>query len=136
MKNLFKQRKTLYTIAICLFLLSCKKNKEITPTQIEFKTFTHDFGEIHSKKEVNKLFNFTNIGNRPLVITDVKTSCSCTVSKWTKEAIKSNESGKIKVIYDAKSPGRFKKTITVFYNGKDSPKELVIKGEVNYPETE
>ena len=55
---------------------------------------------------------------------------------WPKEIIEPNESGEIKIVYDAKYPGRFNKTITVVYNGKDSAIELTIKGEVSYPEEE
>ncbi|WP_394368018.1 DUF1573 domain-containing protein [Flavobacterium undicola] len=69
----------------------------------------------------------------PLLIKDVNTSCGCTVPEWYKGIIKPNKNGEIKIVYDAKYPGRFNKTITVFYNGKDSPINLTIKGEVPYP---
>lgn len=101
-----------------------------------FKQNEHDFGNISSKKSVSTLFEFSNAGEMPLLIKEVKTSCGCTVPEWSKEIIQSNESGEIKILYDAKYPGRFNKTITVFYNGKNSPQVLTIKGEVPYPEEE
>lgn len=127
-------------IFILLFLCSCNskmQNSEIVANEkksiITFKKDIHDFGEIPAKKDAIAIFNFSNSGGSPLVITEVKTSCGCTVLEFPKNIIKSSESGEIKVIYDAINPGRFKKIITVFYNGKDSPKKLIIEGEVTYP---
>ncbi|MBN2755844.1 MAG: DUF1573 domain-containing protein [Bacteroidales bacterium] len=40
---------------------------------------------------------------------------------------------KLKLRYDTSYYGNFSKTIKVYYNGKDSPVELIIKGSVNYP---
>jgi hypothetical protein len=34
------------------------------------------------------------------------------------------------VVFDAKEHGHFNKTISVFYNGKDSPIKLINKGEM------
>ena len=104
-------------------------------TIMTFKKELHDFGKIASGKSVSNVFAFSNTGDSPLLIKEVTTSCGCTVPKWTKDVIKPNKSGEIKIVYDANYPGRFNKTITVFYNGKHSPKTLTIKGEVIYSET-
>lgn len=111
-------------------------HKENELTIMTFKKELHDFGKIPSKESVSNVFEFSNTGDSPLLIKEVTTSCGCTVPKWTKEVIKPNKSGEIKIVYDAKYPGRFNKTITVVYNGKDSPQQLTIKGEVTYPEEE
>ncbi|AUC24022.1 hypothetical protein BTO15_07535 [Polaribacter sejongensis] len=102
-------------------------------SNISFKAELYDFGVIPSKKEATAIFNFSNTGENPIVIKDVKATCGCTVPEYPKKIIKTGEGGEIRVIYDAKYPGRFNKTITVFYNGKDSPKKLIIKGKVPYP---
>ncbi|MDY7396730.1 DUF1573 domain-containing protein [Aureibaculum sp. 2210JD6-5] len=120
-------------LILILFSYCSKKNASIQRTTIEFANNIHDFGSIKSKQYANAIFSFSNSGNNPLIITDVKTTCGCTVPEYPKEPLLPNEKGEIKVIYDAKYPGRFNKTITVFYNGKDSPKTLAIKGEVAYP---
>ncbi|WP_301401839.1 DUF1573 domain-containing protein [Polaribacter huanghezhanensis] len=65
---------------------------------------------------------------------EVITTCGCTVPVWSKETIKPSKKGAIKVTYDSKESGRFHKTITVYFNGKNSPLELKIKGRVAYPE--
>lgn len=101
-----------------------------------FKQKEHDFGKISAGKSVSTIFEFSNTGESPLLIQNVTTSCGCTVPEWPKEIIKPNENREIKIVYDAKYPGRFNKTITVIYNGKDSPVQLSIKGEVPYPTKE
>lgn len=103
-------------------------------TNMTFKQKEHDFGEIPMGKSVSTLFKFSNAGESPLLIKEVTTSCGCTVPEWPKEIIEPNKKGEIKIVYDAKYPGLFNKTITVVYNGKDSPLELTIKGKVSYPE--
>jgi hypothetical protein len=119
---------------ICLFVFfSCDVKKEnIKNTTISFEISQYDFGEILPDKSVSVIFSFSNTGENPLLIQDVKTSCGCTVPIWEKGIIQPNEIGELKVDFDAKMIGRFNKTITVFYNGYDSPKRLFIKGEVDY----
>lgn len=105
-------------------------------TNIDFKKEKIDFGEILADKSVSTIFEFSNTGESSLLIKEVTTSCGCTVPEWPKGIIKPHESGEIKIVYDAKYPGRFNKTITVVYNGRKSPQQLIIKGEVAYPEEE
>lgn len=125
-------------ITACISCISKTEDKDDISdsvlANITFKKREHDFGNIPSGKGVSTLFQFSNTGENPLLIKDVTTSCGCTVPEWPKEIIKPNENGEIKIVYDAKYPSRFNKTITVIYNGEASPLELTIKGEVLYPE--
>jgi hypothetical protein len=73
---------------------------------------------------------FSNTGDTPLVIQNVKTSCGCTVPEWPQKPVNPGNSGEIKINYDTSHPGMFNKTITVFYNGQESPQVLNIKGKV------
>lgn len=117
-----------------IFCFSCSKSTtKLANTTITFKNEVHDFGGIAQKKEVSTIFIFSNTGEEPLFIQNVKSTCGCTVSEYPKEMIRPNDKGEIKVVYDAKLPGRINKTITIYFNGKDSPKTLTIKGEVPYP---
>ncbi|HBK72126.1 MAG TPA: hypothetical protein DDZ39_10820 [Flavobacteriaceae bacterium] len=118
----------IFFVFICI---SCKKLEE-KGAMISFKTELFDFNEISAEKEVTAIFNFSNTGDNSLIISDVETDCGCTVPEYPKEPLQPNKKGEIKVIYDAKYPGRFNKTISVHYNGKDSPKILTIKGKVPY----
>ena len=130
-----KRTRLFLVLTLFTLLFSCNtKQEKIKNTKVLVEVSVNDFGKISAKKEVSTIFKFENIGEHPLLISDVRTSCGCTVPEWPKEKIEQGNQGEIKVSYDAKHPGRFTKTITVFYNGKDSPKELIIKGEVAYPE--
>jgi hypothetical protein len=90
----------------------------------------HDFGEIPQSKPVSVEFIFTNEGDAALVISDVGTSCGCTVPDYPKEPIAPGKSAKIKVTYNAANKGVFSKTITVKSNDLEASKVLTIKGTV------
>jgi hypothetical protein len=105
--------------------------------KIEFKTDTIDYGTVKKADDNGiRLFEFTNTGDAPLVITDVKTSCGCTVPSKPKEPIMPGKTGEIEVKYNM-SPGNFNKTVTVVSNAvnvKDGSTQLRIKGNVIAPE--
>ncbi|MGZ5244335.1 MAG: DUF1573 domain-containing protein [Bacteroidia bacterium] len=75
-------------------------------------------------------FTFTNAGKKPLIITDVKTSCGCTVAEYPKEPIAPGKKGIIKAIYSAGSVGPFHKSLTVTANIPEVKVDLNIHGEV------
>ncbi|MBQ9284718.1 MAG: DUF1573 domain-containing protein [Bacteroidaceae bacterium] len=91
--------------------------------EIKFDTLSHDFG-IFSEKDpiVQCTFTFTNVGTAPLIIHQAIASCGCTVPTYTKDPIKPGEKGSIDVTYNGqgKFPGKFRKTITVRTNAKES----------------
>ena len=101
--------------------------------KIEFETKEFNFGNLEINDNGKYSFKFTNVGNTPVVINQVKTSCGCTVPSWSKKPIKPGKPGEISILYDTSHPGMFNKSITVYFNGKDSPTELIIKGTVAYP---
>lgn len=101
--------------------------------KIEFKSDTIDYGTT-SKESDNgiRVFEFTNTGNAPLIITDVKSSCGCTVPSKPKEPVAPGKTGKIEVKYNM-NPGPIRKTITVHSNAVNVPGGTValkIKGDV------
>ena len=100
--------------------------------EIKFEVTEIDFGELQFKSDAKASFSFTNPGSTPLTIQHVKTSCGCTVPHWPTKPIKPGKSGEIKINYDTSQPGMFQKTITVFFNGKNSPETLIIKGRIDY----
>lgn len=100
--------------------------------KIEFKKDTHEFGEIDQGESVSVDFEFTNTGNEPLEILDVKTSCGCTSAKPTKSTYQPGEAGVIPVTFNsAKFSNAITKKVTVTTNDTANPKTtLVIKGTV------
>lgn len=97
---------------------------------VEWQTTSVDMGEIDYKKPVTVEFVFNNPGMVPLVITNVESSCGCTVVEFPKQPIVSGKSGKILVTYDAETEGQFSKTITVHSNAAGEVTKLYIKGIV------
>jgi Protein of unknown function (DUF1573) len=98
--------------------------------KIEFKSETIDYGQIAKGSDGVRVFEFTNTGNEELVISDVKSSCGCTVPEKPKEAIAPGKTGEIKVKYDTKRVGPIRKTVTVYSNASEPIKALKIKGEI------
>ncbi len=99
-------------------------------TTVNFESDVHDFGTIKQGDNGTCEFKFTNTGKVPLIISNAKGSCGCTVPDWPKEPIKSGESNVIKATYDTKRVGAFTKTVTVTSNTKEASKILTIKGVV------
>lgn len=103
-----------------------------TDNKAEFK-FTeekHDFGKVTQGKPVTTDFVYTNIGEEPLILTEVKPTCGCTIADYTKTPVKKGEKGSIKITYNAAVEAPFNKTIVVTSNAKTPTKYLVIVGEV------
>jgi hypothetical protein len=98
--------------------------------QIKFDTLAYDYGTIQQGGNGAHEFVFVNTGNKPLVLSNVRSSCGCTIPEWPKDPIKSGEKSGIKVKYDTRRVGPFSKSITVYSNAKNTPVVLRIKGTV------
>ena len=95
-----------------------------------FDKTMHEFGTILWKNPVTATFKITNKGDKPLVISNVTTSCGCTVTDWTKFPILPGKTGEVSSTFDAKALGRFRKSIGVYCNASDKPVYLSFRGEV------
>lgn len=103
-----------------------------TPTtEISFDESSFDFGSITKGEKVNHSYTFTNTGSEPLIITNAKASCGCTVPDWPKEPIAPGEGGEIPVVFDGRSVGTQNKTITITANTNPPKTRLTIRGKVN-----
>jgi uncharacterized membrane protein len=84
---------------------------------ITFNKTEHDFGEIENGTPVETVFSFTNTGKAPLVITNIKSSCGCTVPQgWSKEPLAPGASSDFTVKFNGKGANKVSKTITVTAN--------------------
>ncbi|MDA3880934.1 MAG: DUF1573 domain-containing protein [Prolixibacteraceae bacterium] len=101
---------------------------------IVFENLVHDYGTITKGADGNTEFKFTNKGDKPLILSNVRSSCGCTVPSWTKEPVEPGKTGLIKVKYDTKRVGSFSKSITVSSNAVNSRVVLRIKGNVTQKE--
>ncbi len=100
--------------------------------KFEFEVTEHDFGTVTEGELATKVFAFKNVGDAPIVISNVKASCGCTTPEWPKEPVMPGETGQIKAVYNSKNrPGAFFKTITITSNATEPNAMLKIKGTVN-----
>ena len=63
--------------------------------EITFKETSHDFGNIPFKGNGSYEFVFVNTGTEPLILTQPKSSCGCTVPEWPRQPILPGESNVI-----------------------------------------
>ncbi len=119
-------------IVLVLFvgLLGLSLKAQDTAAKIEFKTETVDYGEIEKGSDGIRVFEFTNTGSAPLIISNVRSSCGCTIPKKPEDPIMPGKTGEIQVKYDTNRVGPIRKAITVTSNADTPTKILKIKGEV------
>ena len=98
--------------------------------QMTFEALEIDYGTIEKGADPYRVFTFTNTGNEPLLISNARGSCGCTVPTWPKQAIPPGATGEIKVRYDTNRVGPFQKRVTLTTNAGDEPVILTIKGKV------
>lgn len=100
-------------------------------TSIQFESKKYTFEPVESGDKVTATFKFTNTGNEPLLISDVKTSCGCTASDYPKEPVAPGETGQIEAVFDtAGKTGSQTKNVTVMTNTDPSSNVLIIEGLV------
>lgn len=80
---------------------------------ISFDKTTHSFGDLVKGSPATASFTIKNNKTEPLVIVHVGTSCGCTAPVYTKEPIQPGKTGVIKLTYDSKKMGYFKKSAQV-----------------------
>ncbi len=131
-------KKTLFTMAIALFLAVAGNAQELATgnidpnaPEIKFENETIDYGVLEYDGNTLREYKFKNTGKTPLIISNVQVQCGCTnVDGWPKEPVAPGKSATFKVKYDSKRPGKFDKKITVTSNAKNASVVLTIKGEV------
>jgi hypothetical protein len=119
-------KKLLLALGAALFFsLGVSAQAEIT-----FEKDVHDFGTMKQHGDASTEFLFKNTGNEPLIISNAKGSCGCTVPEWPREPIQPGQSSAIKVKYDSKRLGPINKSVTITSNGSEQPKVIRIKGNI------
>ena len=105
------------------------KKKSHLPV-MTFKATTFDYGTIEQGGDGTHEFVFKNTGKSPLIISNVRSSCGCTIPKWSKAPVPRRKEGKITVKYDTNRLGKFTKIITVYSNSDNAKITLTIRGTV------
>ncbi|WP_304650623.1 DUF1573 domain-containing protein [uncultured Bacteroides sp.] len=97
-------------------------------TMVDIDKTAASLGDFAWQEERKATFILKNMGNKPLFISDVTTSCGCTSVDYSKEPVNPSESLRLHVTYKADHPGYFSKMITVYCNADASPIRLKISG--------
>ena len=123
-----RKMKQIFT-SILLWIAACLVG--YAQPKATFDKMTHEFGVVLWKHPATATFQIKNDGDKPLVISNVTTSCGCTVADWTKEPIAPGATGVVTSTFDAKALGHFYKDIGVYCNASARPIYLMLRGEVS-----
>ena len=132
---------TILFIGFLTFTINAQQKETTKPVidpnapVFKFESEVIDYGKIDLNANGVRVFKFKNVGKSPLVISNIKSSCGCTVPKKPTEPIMPGKTGEIEVKYATNRPGGFSKMITVKSNASEPVKRLRIKGIVIKPES-
>lgn len=112
-------KKIIYS-AIFLFAFSMMANaQQVTLKNIKDNTL--DYGKIKQNANGERVVQFKNTGDKPLIISNVQSTCGCTVPSWPKDPIMPGKKGEVKIVYNTKNAGAINKTITINSNDPKTP---------------
>lgn len=101
---------------------------------ITFEETEHDFGKIIRGEKVVYRFKFKNTGKAPLIISDVASSCGCTVPEYSKLPVQPGEEGIVTVSFNSQGLNGFKnKSVTVISNAQPAATVLSLTALVVLP---
>ena len=100
-------------------------------TTMTFEATEFDFGIVQDGEKVAHTYSFTNTGNEPLILSDAKGSCGCTVPKWPREPIAPGATSEITVEFNSKNKkGKRNQKVTITANTSPPQTFIYLKGEV------
>jgi hypothetical protein len=104
---------------------------------LKFDTDTIDAGRIAQGTVISRTYGFVNSGGSELILTDVRSTCGCTVGKtWPKHPMKPGERGEIEVTFDSEGrSGTQVKSVSVITNAQPPTHTLILRSEVVAPGT-
>ncbi|RCW92677.1 DUF1573 domain-containing protein [Winogradskyella arenosi] len=91
----------------------------------------HDFGNIENGTPQETVFKYTNTGNSMLVVSDIKSTCGCTVpTNYTKE-VQPGETGEFTVKFNGRGNGKVTKSLTMITNTEKGQIPVRISAFIN-----
>lgn len=120
------------TIIIAFFIVGCKdKNTNIFVDEkecssshgpkIEFLETTHNFDTISTANGGKYIFHYSNIGDQPLVISNVLTNCGCLSTHWSPAPLQPGKSDSISIQITTHHLGNLMKAVVIRSNAKNEP---------------
>lgn len=125
-------KQVLIVLLIMAGLILFSEEKAYTTPKIQFESINYDFGKVKEGEKVRHLFKFKNIGDEPLHIKKVISTCDCTAAIVSKKILVPQEEGEIEAVFDStKKVTNETKLIKVSSNDPNTPHLiLTMKGEV------
>jgi len=100
-------------------------------TVMSFDETSFDFGSVDEGEKVAHIYKFKNTGEEPLILSNAKGSCGCTVPVWPREPIAPGAEGEIKVEFNSKGKkGKRNQKVTITANTNPPQTFIYLKGEV------
>lgn len=100
-------------------------------TSIALSQSNYDFGNIKKGDKVEHVYEITNTGTNPLVISEVKPGCGCTAPDFTKDPILPGKKGKITLSFDSTNfDGSVQKFADVYANVDKAPIKLTFSANI------
>ncbi|TWP30625.1 DUF1573 domain-containing protein [Apibacter muscae] len=102
---------------------------DTSETEIKFEEEMYDFKDIKKGENATHIFSFTNVGSKPLIITEVKPACGCTTPEYTNTPVAPGQKGSITVTFNSSNfEGPVKKNVIV--SGNFEKKDLQFQANV------
>lgn len=117
--------------SVAVYAQQEKESQSTSGPVIAFVEDRFEFGDIKQGDKVEHTFEFENSGNEPLIISNVLTTCGCTVPEWPKEPIPPGATGKIDVVFNSTNKsGVQNKVITILSNAGEGRTKVTLYGNV------
>jgi len=117
-------KKTLIILGLCMASLVALAQK------VQITKQTVNVGKTGFEMPVTATFELKNKGSRHLTITSVKPDCGCTKVEYPRKSIGNGETFTVKMTYDARMLGHFRKQAAVYLRGSQKPVWLAMEGVV------
>ena len=116
-----------------IYIPSKNNNRSnVEQPNIKFSNLDLNFGTVEKGQIISSYITFKNDGKRDLVISNVKSSCGCTIANWPKNPIAPNNSDSLLLELNTSSlNGKIMKTVTIISNSKPNTKVITINAQIN-----
>lgn len=112
-----KVKFALLLMLVSTLVLGQEQSEQPPGPYMTFEATSHDFGDIYQGDKVEHTFHFENTGDAPLVITNIKVTCGCTATDWSRDPILPGEESSITVKFNSAGKlNKQNKVITIVSN--------------------
>ncbi len=111
-----------------------KKAQASPLTTIALSEANFEFGKIKKGDHVQHVYEISNTGKNPLIISQVKPGCGCTAPDYTKDPILPGQKGQITLKFDSSNfDGRVQKQAEVYANVENAPIVITFSADIQQP---